>query len=588
MSVPSGQVRTGKFSSGKPQTKIPFLLGKPYFKKRYTKKATFFLFAFFVSKSFFLFEENRYPFPETKHDTRFSRRKLVFLMKKFGYKKRDGYIIYGLFISFFEIKNKKKIHSIMGQKVNPISLRLEKTNRHFDSCWYDDYNYTDLFLQDYKIKNYLKVVLNQITIPEGRVSIENLPKKTSINLFYHNPTSSRQKKNILFQLQNFKENKTKLQNSKKNKSFSFAEKNKYSVFCFPEQKYWTDKKRISFPLAQQGIEEMRNISSEIHKEGVTLSNEYKENKHNPSADLRPPFSDIFLTFQQKKPSIPSHTNKSCIHYCLPKANNNFNPFFLPTSFKRDTENNINGKLLEFVVNSRNYNKFEKRDIYEKWAMERFFVRYLYAQFYCKFLENKNRDNQEDAHTFSSLYMFLIFLKRYEKNPTKVTDFTAKGRSVSFPSQKTKRVSFKRTTNHKRFQSGLYSSKPSFKSHMESFLYNSEKSFFNINFFRALTEKQSALFLVQEIIHYLERKVPFRRIKTQILREIPRYKRIKGIRITCSGRVGGRSKKAQRSKTQSAKIGQTSLGVFSSKIDFACRSAYTRFGLIGVKVWICYQ
>jgi len=124
--------------------------------------------------------------------------------------------------------------------------------------------------------------------------------------------------------------------------------------------------------------------------------------------------------------------------------------------------------------------------------------------------------------------------------------------------------------------------------LESFLYNSENNFFNINFFRALTEKQSALFLVQEIIHYLERKVPFRRIKTQILREIPRYKRIKGIRITCSGRVGGRSKKAQRSKTQSAKIGQTSLGVFSSKIDFACRSAYTRFGLIGVKVWICYQ
>ena len=129
----------------------------------------------------------------------------------------------------------------MGQKVNPISLRLEKTNRHFDSCWYDDYNYTDLFLQDLKIKNYLKVVLNQITYPEGRVSIENLPKKTNINLFYHNPTFYRQKKNIRFQLQNFKEKKTK----------TFAEKNKYSVFCFPEQKYWTDKKSCSFPLAQQ-------------------------------------------------------------------------------------------------------------------------------------------------------------------------------------------------------------------------------------------------------------------------------------------------------------------------------------------------
>jgi len=318
----------------------------------------------------------------------------------------------------------------MGQKVNPISLRLEKTNRHFDSCWYDDYNYTDLFLQDYKIKNYLKVVLNQITIPEGRISIENLPKKTNINLFYHNPTSSRQKKNIRFQLQNFKENKK-----------DFAEKNKYSYFCFPEQKSWTDT-RICFPLAQQGIEEKRLFYSEIHKKGVTLSNEYKENKHNPSVEPRPPFSDQILTLKghkQKKPSIPSHTNKTSIHYCLPKANNNFNPFFLPTSFKRDTENNINGKLLEFVVNSRNYN--EKRDIHEKWAVERFFVRYLYAQFYCKFLQNKIRDNQEDAHTFSSLYMFLIFLKRYEKNSTKVTDFTAKKRVCILSLTKNKKSIF---------------------------------------------------------------------------------------------------------------------------------------------------
>ena len=57
----------------------------------------------------------------------------------------------------------------MGQKVNPISLRLEKTNRHFDSCWYDDYNYTELLLQDLKIKNYFKTVLNQINYPEGRI-----------------------------------------------------------------------------------------------------------------------------------------------------------------------------------------------------------------------------------------------------------------------------------------------------------------------------------------------------------------------------------------------------------------------------------
>ncbi len=32
----------------------------------------------------------------------------------------------------------------MGQKSNPIALRLEKTNRSFDSCWYGDYNYAEV------------------------------------------------------------------------------------------------------------------------------------------------------------------------------------------------------------------------------------------------------------------------------------------------------------------------------------------------------------------------------------------------------------------------------------------------------------
>lgn len=98
----------------------------------------------------------------------------------------------------------------MGQKVNPISLRLEKTNRHFDSCWYDDYNYTDLLLQDLKIKNYFKTVYNQIQYPEGRLYIENLPKKTNINLFYYNPTNSRRKKILDFNYKILKKTKKEI------------------------------------------------------------------------------------------------------------------------------------------------------------------------------------------------------------------------------------------------------------------------------------------------------------------------------------------------------------------------------------------
>ena len=60
--------------------------------------------------------------------------------------------------------------------------------------------------------------------------------------------------------------------------------------------------------------------------------------------------------------------------------------------------------------------------------------------------------------------------------------------------------------------------------------------------------------------------------------------IQGMRIVCSGRLGG----VEMARVESKKYGQTSLHVFSNHIDFAVDQAYTLFGLIGVKVWICYR
>lgn len=217
--------------------------------------------------------------------------------------------------------------------------------------------------------------------------------------------------------------------------------------------------------------------------------------------------------------------------------------------------------MEFIFyNPRNKGLY--KDIGVKWVRERFFVRYGICFFYCKFLQNKKYTKYNKLYAINSLYNSG---DKFQENTENI-----------------------KRNLHKHLPSGLYSVNQIYKSHLSFSLSKQYNTLFNLFFFRSLIAKQGANFLVQEIIYYLERKMPFRRIKTSLLREIPQYKRIKGIRISCSGRVGGRSKKAQRSKTQSVKIGQTSLGVFSSKIDFACKSAKTRFGLIGVKVWICYQ
>jgi len=107
------------------------------------------------------------------------------------------------------------------------------------------------------------------------------------------------------------------------------------------------------------------------------------------------------------------------------------------------------------------------------------------------------------------------------------------------------------------------------------------------------ESQHADFLAQEITEALVRRVPFRTIKMQILKEIEencknQWGAVRGLRVTCSGRGGSRSKKAQRAQTLRFHWGQTSLHTFSEKIGFSRRAALTSFGKTGVKVWICYK
>lgn len=128
----------------------------------------------------------------------------------------------------------------------------------------------------------------------------------------------------------------------------------------------------------------------------------------------------------------------------------------------------------------------------------------------------------------------------------------------------------------------------YKNYLQNYLSTFAK--FNIQLipFKVNQDWQSANYFADELVYFLERRVPFRRLKTLILKQMSQNPKIRGIRITCSGRVGGKSKKAQRTKIESFKYGQTSLHIFSSKIDFAARTAFTALGSTGIKIWICYN
>ena len=72
----------------------------------------------------------------------------------------------------------------MGQKVNPIGLRLQ-INRTWDSRWFADRNYADLLIKDLEVKKYIHENLKPAGI--SQVKIERAAKNVTITIYAGRP-----------------------------------------------------------------------------------------------------------------------------------------------------------------------------------------------------------------------------------------------------------------------------------------------------------------------------------------------------------------------------------------------------------------
>lgn len=79
---------------------------------------------------------------------------------------------------------------------------------------------------------------------------------------------------------------------------------------------------------------------------------------------------------------------------------------------------------------------------------------------------------------------------------------------------------------------------------------------------------------------LEKRVAFRRAIKRAMDQAVQGG-AKGIKVSVAGRLGG----AEIARTQAYKWGSVPLQTFRADIDYGFTEAYTRYGLIGVKVWI---
>ncbi len=93
------------------------------------------------------------------------------------------------------------------------------------------------------------------------------------------------------------------------------------------------------------------------------------------------------------------------------------------------------------------------------------------------------------------------------------------------------------------------------------------------------EKDSQL-VAENVALQLENRVSFRRAMKQVMGRALKMG-AKGIKVTCSGRLGG----AEMARVESYNEGTIPLQTLRADIDYGFAEADTTYGKIGVKVWI---
>lgn len=94
-------------------------------------------------------------------------------------------------------------------------------------------------------------------------------------------------------------------------------------------------------------------------------------------------------------------------------------------------------------------------------------------------------------------------------------------------------------------------------------------------------EENARVLAQSIADQLERRMPFRRVMKGALDQANKNSKIKGVKISLSGRLGG----AEMSRREWLSKGTLPLHTLRADIDFARATAFTTYGTIGVKIWL---
>ncbi len=103
---------------------------------------------------------------------------------------------------------------------------------------------------------------------------------------------------------------------------------------------------------------------------------------------------------------------------------------------------------------------------------------------------------------------------------------------------------------------------------------------NVNIKEVRKAEMDAQLVAENIAMQLERRIAFRRAMKKAVTSALRFG-AKGVKIQCSGRLGG----AEIARTEWYREGRVPLQTLRADIDYGFAEGRTTYGIIGVKVWI---
>jgi hypothetical protein len=486
----------------------------------------------------------------------------------------------GGFFLTFRCHDVYKKDAPMGQKTNPISLRLEYTNRRFESAWYSKYFYGQLLAQQLALQAYIDEFLKCMKLPRARTSVQYTPAGVSLYAFMCFPKKSRESNSRGLGLAPSRPRKPSRsrysQVSRRLESSGLLWSNYWGHLSHGDQA----------AMSQSVAPGLYETGAEHHLDVTPMS-------WAPRAGLQgtPGHTDSVNPLQHMGVNVILGHHLQTSPSMSPSSGGDMSPWWHPV----DTQ--VSSVLQGFLT-------------------------HLYSG--CRFPTSGYQSVSRQWSTFLHADAGMYPRRHGAVRMSQRDHGGAPGEMLTRPARNSP-VSQKPVDMESIWQdssgllTGLYGHKgvssqaglqwhgaqgvfaPTLHAWLEkvehrhkyrtllqghlSSVYDMPVRLWNLG---VRQEWQGAGFLADEIAALLQQRVPFRRVKYRLLRACSEQPHIAGIRVQCSGRVGGKSKKAQRAKVESVTWGQTSLHVFSSRIDFAARTAQTALGSTGVKVWMCYK